>query len=196
MPEFFRFVINSIENELGPGNIILSQVFNGILCSTIICTECDSVSTKEEVFIDLQVELSESVEKSLESFTREEVLSTGYHCICCKRNTVAIKSLGISKVPNCLSIQIKRFKQQPNPHKSTSFIKYRRKMMVRSLRGTNQYELVSVGVHIGSMSSGHYITYGKRSRNWYCFDDSLCTKVDLKRVLNQTAYMLVYKLIV
>ena len=195
MPEFFRFLINSIENELGPGNLILTHVFNGTLCSTIICTECESVSSKEEVFIDLQVELSESVEKSLESFTRDEVLSSGYVCLDCKRSTIAVKSLAISKVPNCLCIQIKRFKQQPNPHKSTSFVKYRRKMMVRSLTGNRAYELVSVGVHIGSMNSGHYITYGKRSRGWYCFDDSLCTKVDAKRVLNQTAYMLVYKLI-
>ena len=195
MPEFFRFVINSIESELGPDNLILTHVFNGTLCSTIICTECQNVSRKEEIFIDLQVELSESIEKSLESFTKDEVLGSGYHCMNCKRMTVAVKSLGVSNAPNCLCIQVKRFKQRPNPHKSTSFVKYRRKMTLKSLAGIKNYELVSVGVHIGSMNSGHYITYGKRTRGWYCFDDSLCTKVDLKRVLNQTAYMLVYKLI-
>ena len=195
MPEFFRFIINSIESELGPGNLILTQVFNGTLCSTIICTECQNVSKKEEIFIDLQVELSESIEKSLESFTKDEVLGSGYHCMNCKKMTVAVKSLSVSNAPNCLCIQVKRFKHKPNPHKSTSFVKYRRKMVIKSLTGNKNYELVSVGVHIGSMNSGHYITFGKRTRGWYCFDDSLCTKVDLKRVLNQTAYMLVYKLI-
>ena len=195
MPELFRFLVNQVENELGPENLLKKCVFNGVLLSTIICTECGNVSKKEEVFIDLQVELSGSLDKSLESFTKEEILSTGYHCVNCNQDTVAAKSLGILKVPNCLSIQIKRFKQEPYPHKSTTFVKYRRKMEVKSLVGTSRYELVSVGVHIGSMTSGHYITYGKRFRSWYCFDDTICTKVDLKRALNQTAYMLMYKLI-
>lgn len=195
MPELFRFLINQIENELGPENLLVKNVFNGVLLSTIVCTECGNLSKKEEVFIDLQVELSGSLDKSMESFTKEEILSTGYHCVNCKQNTVAAKSLGLLRVPNCLSIQIKRFKQEPYPHKSTSFVKYRRKMQVKSLIGASRYELVSVGVHIGSMTSGHYLTYGKRHRSWYCFDDTICTKVDLKKVLNQTAYMLMYKLI-
>lgn len=195
MPELFRFLINQLVSELGPDNVLIKDVFNGVLCSTIVCTECGNVSKKEEVFIDLQVELSSSLDNSLESFLKEEVLSTGYHCVYCKKDTLAVKSLGILKAPNCLSVQIKRFKQVPFPHKSTSFVKYRRKMQVKTLDGDSQYELISVGVHIGSMSSGHYITYGKRHRSWYCFDDSICTKVDLKRALSQTAYMLVYKLI-
>lgn len=195
MPELFRFLINQVTSELGPGNIIVKDVFNGVLCSTIVCTECGNLSKKEEVFIDLQVELSSSLDNSLESFLKEEVLSAGYHCGHCRRDTVAAKSLSVLSAPKCLSIQIKRFKQMPIPHKSASFVKYRRKMQVKTFDGFSQYELISVGVHIGSMSSGHYITYAKRYRSWYCFDDSICTKVDLKRALSQTAYMLVYKLI-
>lgn len=56
------------------------------------------------------------------------------------------------------------------------------------------YELVAVGVHLGSAFGGHYFAYCLRDR-WYKFDDSTVTEVDLSRVLSSQAYLLCYKLI-
>ncbi|OMJ88161.1 hypothetical protein SteCoe_9980 [Stentor coeruleus] len=195
MPELVRFIINQIESELGEGNYIQKSVLNGMLCSNVQCTKCMNISSKHEPFIDLQIELSESVDKSIQLFTQEEILSNGYYCNNCKSHTQAIKSLNISKPPNFLMLQLKRFRQLPYPHKLSSYAKYKRKMAVKTMSGQSNYELIAVGVHIGSINSGHYIAYAKRSKNWYCFDDSLCTKTPLKSVLSQHAYMLVYKLI-
>lgn len=195
MPELFRFIINQIETEIGEKNPIKTQVLNGVLCSNVTCKICLKSSKKFEDFIDLQIELSESIEKSLQLYVQDEVLSSEFYCSTCKTHTQALKALSISKAPFYLVLQIKRFRQVPYPHKLTSFTKYRRRLIVVTEEANLNYELVAIGVHIGSINSGHYVAYAKRSRSWYCFDDSVCTKVTIKSVLSQHAYMLIYKLI-
>jgi ubiquitin C-terminal hydrolase len=196
MPEFVRFVVNQVESELGDQNAIKKYIFNGVLQSNVLCNKCFNSSRTNEPFIDLQIELSESIDKSIQLFTQDEVLSTGYYCFNCRTNTQALKTLSIFHPPNYLVLQIKRFRQVPYPHKLTSFSKYRRKMTIVTTNFDKRiYELIAVGVHIGSINSGHYIAYAKRSRSWNCFDDSLCSKATIKSVLSQYAYMLIYKLI-
>ena len=195
MPEFMRFIINQIEAELGDNNLISKYIFNGMLTSNVVCMKCLHSSNKLETFIDLQIELSESIEKSFDLFTQEEIISTGYYCTNCKTHFQALKSLALFRPPNYLILQIKRFRQTPYMHKLTSFTKYKRKMIVKTVSSVCTYELIALGVHIGSINSGHYVAYAKRSRSWYCFDDSLCSKVTLKNVLSQHAYILVYKII-
>lgn len=192
MPEFFRFIVNQIEVELGEGSYLQKSIFNGVICSKVLCCKCLNSSSKNEAFIDLQLEISESVDKSIELFTQDENLSNGYFCGNCKTVTQALKSLSILKPPSFLILQIKRFRQLPYPHKLTSFVKFRRKMSIKTSNGVCYYDLIAICVHIGSINSGHYIAFGKRSKGWYCFDDSLCTKVTLRTVLSQHAYMLIY----
>ena len=165
MPEVIRFLINQIETELGEENLIKKNVLNGVLLSNLVCSQCMSSSKKYEPFIDLQIELSDSIEKSIGLFTQDELLSTEHYCLNCKNNTQAIKSLSIACPPNYLILQVKRFRQQPNPHKLSGFTRYKRRMNLRNEDKIYSYELVAVGVHIGSINSGHYIAYGKRSRN-------------------------------
>ena len=39
------------------------------------------------------------------------------------------------------------------------------------------YELRATSNHIGLMSAGHYVAYGKRGGKWYKFNDTLVTEV-------------------
>ena len=133
MPEFMRFIINQIEAELGDNNLISKYIFNGMLTSNVVCMKCLHSSNKLETFIDLQIELSESIEKSFDLFTQEEIISTGYYCTNCKTHFQALKSLALFRPPNYLILQIKRFRQTPYMHKLTSFTKYKRKMIVKTV---------------------------------------------------------------
>ena len=195
MPEFFRFLVEQIENELGEENSIATSVLNGELCSNVTCHICLNSSKKLEKFIDLQIDQSESVEKSIRFYTEDELLGNMYYCGVCKTKTQALKSFSIAQAPNYLILQVKRFRQVPRPQKLSFFIRYRRRMTVTTLLKDCNYELLAVGVHIGSINSGHYVAYVKKSRSWYCFDDSICTKVTIKCVLAQQAYLLVYRLV-
>ena len=63
-----------------------------------------------------------------------------------------------------------------------------------SEKQTAMYTLVGVLVHSGhTCNSGHYYSYVKSSDgHWYCMNDCEVTKVSVKTVLQQSAYMLFY----
>lgn len=54
------------------------------------------------------------------------------------------------------------------------------------------YELSSVVVHKGKIDNGHYISYSRRGKEWFRFDDEKVVFVDEKEVLGAEAYMLYY----
>ena len=61
------------------------------------------------------------------------------------------------------------------------------------------YSLQSVIEHMGGPSSGHYTTYRKvleRTSQWVHLSDTAVYNVDVKEVLDATAYMLFYEKVV
>lgn len=54
------------------------------------------------------------------------------------------------------------------------------------------YDLLTVVVHEGSLTSGHYTNYSKWRGQWYRFDDDKVTRVSLQQVLEARAYQLFY----
>jgi len=190
LPEFLRFIINKLEQELP----VITQIFNGNTCSKITCNNCFQVSKKYERFVDLQLELSSSVEKSFLLFTKEERLTANYDCDVCNEKSEVSKQFKISKAPSYLLIQVKRFRQMPYPHKVSTSCRYKKRMSLENFAvEKSEYELLGVAVHNGSIDNGHYLSYCKRGHSWYLFDDAKCTKVSLKEVLNLNAYVLLYQ---
>ncbi|CAG9332557.1 unnamed protein product [Blepharisma stoltei] len=190
LPEFLRFIVNKLETEPP----IIPQIFNGLTCSKITCNNCFQVSRKYEPFIDLQFELSSSIEKSFILFTKEERLTANYDCEACNEKSEVSKQFKISKPPSYLLIQVKRFRQIPYPHKVSSTCKYKKRMSIEEFSLEKaEYELLGVAVHNGSIDNGHYLAYCKRGHSWFLYDDAKCTKVSLKEVLNLNAYVLLYK---
>lgn len=162
LPEFLRFIINKLEPEVPE----INQIFQGIFCSKITCLRCQNLSVKFEPFIDLQLELSSNLDKSFSLFTKEEGLTPNYLCPNCKQKTEASKQIMISKAPNYLLIQIKRFRQIPYPHKVSSLIRYKKKMDISNYSDEKcEYELLGVSVHTGSIDNGHYLAYCKRGHS-------------------------------
>lgn len=59
-----------------------------------------------------------------------------------------------------------------------------------------QYDCAAVVCHKGALAGGHYVayTYNQDSHSWFCFNDSVVTRVQdpEKEVVNQHAYLLFY----
>jgi ubiquitin carboxyl-terminal hydrolase 22/27/51 len=51
-------------------------------------------------------------------------------------------------------------------------------------------------VHKGTQECGHYVSYCKRGRKWYLFDDAKYRKARKREVLAAEAYVLLYEVAV
>lgn len=56
------------------------------------------------------------------------------------------------------------------------------------------YELKCTVTHSGRHDNGHYVAYGKRGKDWYCFNDDIVTKMTEQEVLTRgNVFMLFYE---
>ena len=56
------------------------------------------------------------------------------------------------------------------------------------------YQLRGFIYHMGSTNGGHYVYYGLRKTNWYLFNDSNVSKIDIETIKNlkNSAYIYLY----
>lgn len=124
-----------------------------------------------------------------------------YSCEKCNKLRNGVKSCRISKLPEVLTIHLKRFRHD---HYSNTKVWTRVDFPLEGLdmsRWTGnsedcQYELCGVITHEGGgADSGHYIAYCRNDidGNWYEFDDATVTKLDSAYVLTKEAYVLMYQ---
>lgn len=208
-PEFCRALLDGIDNEFPKnvkktGNVwdkcksqfcsLISEEFLGLLCSTVTCCGCRNETYSYEPFTTLMLELKSHINKSILDFLSVEEVSD-YKCEKCRKLTRIKKGFQFQQLPRSLIVQLKRFKCQIVPQKLDSRCEFEMNLEIMNTNGdVFTYELVAVGVHLGSAFGGHYFAYCLRDR-WYKFDDSTVTEVDLSRVLSSQAYLLCYKLI-
>ena len=181
----------SFRSQFSP---IISDEFLGMLCSTVSCLSCGNESYSYEPFTMLMLELTRRLETSISEFLKEEVISN-YKCEKCRKNTKIKKCFQLNKLPKCLLIQLKRFRYSTVPVKLENKCEFGLALSVIDQEGEfYKYELVAVGVHLGSVLGGHYFAYCARDK-WYRFDDETVSEVDISRVIASQAYLLCYKLV-
>ncbi|KAF7277725.1 hypothetical protein GWI33_009272 [Rhynchophorus ferrugineus] len=148
----------------------VQEIFQGILTSETKCLNCENVSSKDEDFFDLQVDIEQNT-----SIT---------HCLSYQE---AQKRMRVKKLPTILALHLKRFKyvEQYNRHIKVSH----RVVFPLELRLFNTsddavnpdrlYDLVAVVIHCGSgPNRGHYISIVKSHGFWLLFDDDQVDKID------------------
>ncbi|CAI8050584.1 Ubiquitin carboxyl-terminal hydrolase 36 [Geodia barretti] len=114
--------------------------------------------------------------------------------------TPAQKRFTLHRLPNVLTIQLKRFDYNSlfggkiNKHVGYPAHLDMRPYMTFKKGPPQWYHLYAVLVHSGcSCRSGHYYCYIRNSnKTWYCLNDAQVYQASLQQVLQQEAYLLFY----
>ncbi|EYE92785.1 ubiquitin C-terminal hydrolase CreB [Aspergillus ruber CBS 135680] len=174
------------------------ELFEGTLTSETECLTCEKVSQRDEIFLDLSVDLEQhsSVTSCLRKFSAEEMLCerNKFHCDNCGGLQEAEKRMKIKRLPRILALHLKRFKYTEDLQRLQKL--FHRVVYPYHLRLFNTtddaedpdrlYELYAVVVHIGGGPyHGHYVSIVKtEDRGWLLFDDEMVEPVDKNYVRN------------
>ncbi|KAM6949427.1 ubiquitin carboxyl-terminal hydrolase 12 isoform 1-T1 [Aplochiton taeniatus] len=171
------------------------EIFQGTLTNETRCLNCEAVSSKDEDFLDLSVDVEQntSITHCLRGFSNTETLCSEYKYYCeqCRSKQEAQKRMRVKKLPMILALHLKRFKYMEQLHRYTK-LSYRvvfpleLRLFNTSGDATNpdrMYDLVAVVVHCGSgPNRGHYITIVKSHGFWLLFDDDIVEKIDAQAI--------------
>lgn len=176
----------------------IHDLFEGLLTSETKCLTCETLSRRDEVFLDLSIDLEKhsSVTCCLRNFSASEMLCerNKFYCDCCGGLQEAEKRMKIKRLPRILALHLKRFKYSEEMGRHQKL--FHRVVYPYHLRLFNTtddaedadrlYELYAVVVHIGGGPyHGHYVTIVKtEDKGWLLFDDELVEPVDKSYVRN------------
>ncbi|XP_029563444.1 ubiquitin carboxyl-terminal hydrolase 46 [Salmo trutta] len=171
------------------------DIFKGTLTNETRCLNCETVSSKDEDFLDLSVDVEQntSITHCLRDFSNTETLCSEYkyYCETCCSKQEAQKRMRVKKLPMILALHLKRFKYMEQLHRYTK-LSYRVVFPLElrlfntsgdSVNLDRMYDLVAVVVHCGSgPNRGHYITIVKSHGFWLLFDDDIVEKIDAQAI--------------
>lgn len=115
--------------------------------------------------------------------------------------------MGLLQLPPVLCIQLKRYEHTVGAAKVDTRVQFPLVVDVRDCcveahdDDTSEepkdptmflYDLFTVVVHEGTLTSGHYTNFSRWKQQWYRFDDDKVTRATLAQVLGCKAYQLFY----
>lgn len=200
--EFLNFLLNHISETLAADragsdgdtssvSTFVHECFGGILTNETRCLCCQKVSSRDEPFFDLSLEISErcSISACLRLFSHNEVLkgTDKFLCESCGSLQEAHKRMRVKRPPKVLVLHLKRFKYVESQNMMVK-LNYRVAFPFE-LKLTNTsddsedpdrlYSLFAVVIHLGSgMSHGHYVALVKTNGRWLQFDDESVTPLN------------------
>ncbi|GJE99807.1 cysteine proteinase [Phanerochaete sordida] len=194
-------------------NTLVHQLFEGVLTSETRCLTCETVSSRDESFLDLSIDIEQnsSVTACLRQFSASEMLCqrNKFFCDACCDLQEAEKRMKIKKLPNILALHLKRFKYQEDVGKYIKLayrvafpLELRLFNTVDDAQNPDRlYELFAIVVHIGNgPHHGHYVSVVKARGTWFLFDDDSVETIkesDISRYFGDSnagaAYVLYYQ---
>lgn len=166
--EFLNYLLNTIADILRSdkgkdesAKTWVQEMFQGTLTNETRCLNCESVSSKNEDFIDLSVDVEQntSLTHCLRVFSKTETLGSEhkYYCEKCCSKHEAQKRMRIKCAPQILSLHLKRFKyvETQNRHtKLTSRVVFPLELRLFNEPFVNDfddklYDLFAVVIHCG-----------------------------------------------
>lgn len=119
--EFCNYLVNetieSINLEVGADKNWCTQLFQGLITNETKCLSCETVTSKDEAFLDLSIDIppgesAYSLTYSLNNFSRLETLNhqNKFYCNTCLSLQEAVKTIKLKRTPEVLVINFKRFK--------------------------------------------------------------------------------------
>ncbi|PAV22641.1 cysteine ase [Pyrrhoderma noxium] len=192
---------------------LVHDIFEGVLTSETRCLTCETVSSRDEAFLDLSIDIerNSSVTACLRQFSASEMLCqrNKFFCDSCCGLQEAEKRMKIKRLPNVLALHLKRFKYQDDVGKYIKLgyrvafpLELRLFNTVDDAQDPDRlYELFAIVVHIGNgPHHGHYIAIIKSNGLWLVFDDDTVDVIkesDISKYFGDTnngcAYVLFYQ---
>eukprot|EP00262_Sarcandra_glabra_P008823 TRINITY_DN2264_c0_g1_i1.p1 TRINITY_DN2264_c0_g1~~TRINITY_DN2264_c0_g1_i1.p1 ORF type:complete len:372 (-),score=61.15 TRINITY_DN2264_c0_g1_i1:207-1322(-) len=164
------------------------QNFQGILTNETRCLRCETVTARDETFLDLSLDIEQnsSITSCLKNFSSTETLNAEdkFFCDKCCSLQEAQKRMKIKKPPSILVIHLKRFKyiEQLGRYKKLSYrVVFPLELKLNhTMDGADiEYSLFAVVVHVGSgPNHGHYVSLVKSHNHWLFFDDENVEIID------------------
>eukprot|EP00698_Gefionella_okellyi_P019886 TRINITY_DN6166_c0_g1_i1.p1 TRINITY_DN6166_c0_g1~~TRINITY_DN6166_c0_g1_i1.p1 ORF type:complete len:362 (-),score=50.31 TRINITY_DN6166_c0_g1_i1:19-1104(-) len=204
--EFLNFLLNDIAEKIGAEQKLSSdkattstfvqECFEGVLVSETKCLCCETVTSREESFLDLSVDVEQhtSVSACLRNFSQTEKLcrQDKFFCDKCCSKQEAEKCMRVKRAPQVLALHLKRFKymEELQRHKKLCYrvvfpldLRLCNTSSAATSNADKEYELFAVVVHIGGgPSSGHYVSLVRCHEHWILFDDDNVEVVDETRI--------------
>ena len=186
--DLFRYIIDGMIDELADHPaVVFEQLFCGKITREIICLNCNDKVHSVEQFNDLSLEVSQSIERSLELFNREGRIIN--YCNICNDTMDCSQRLTILEQPLYLVLSLKRFIDVPYTHKINTFCKFKKSIDINDQR----FEINSLVVHDGDTEDQRYVQFSKNYGKWFMHFDKTSKKVSSKFVLSQNALVLIYR---
>jgi len=180
-------ITTTTTNEKTPnhsGSTFVHDIFEGLLTNETRCLSCECVTSKDESFLDLSIDIQQntSLVACLSAFSEVETLAKGdkFYCDRCCSLQEAQKRMKIKKLPQILVVHLKRFKyiEQIQQYKKLSYrVVFPLELILQNTSHDAQspdrrYNLFAVVIHVGSgPNHGHYISMVKSHGHWLIYDD-------------------------
>ncbi|KAJ3148625.1 hypothetical protein HDU86_007379 [Geranomyces michiganensis] len=167
------------------------ELFEGLLTNETKCLTCETVTSRDETFLDLSVDVEPncSLSDCLRNFSKSETLcqKNKFFCDSCRSLQEAEKRMIVRRAPNILAVHLKRFKYQEQLQRYIKLaysVPFPLELKMSQLTDQaadpeRRYELFAVIVHIGTgPHHGHYVTLVKSNGQWLLFDDDDVSPVE------------------
>lgn len=195
--EFLNFLLNECfdivekdRKQSGSESNFVRELFEGKLETRTQCLWCESVTTREEAFFDLSLDVPRncSLTACLRKFSDVELLSgrEKFHCDHCCGLQEAQKRMLVKEAPRILALHLKRFKYVEHLgkyKKVTQRVAFPHELKLCNVTESSPardvpYDLFAIVVHKGSTPNhGHYISLVRCHSRWVRFDDD---EIDLE----------------
>ncbi|GHJ86733.1 hypothetical protein NliqN6_3135 [Naganishia liquefaciens] len=182
-----KFALNGgVQKKRAKGKTFVQSLFEGTMTNEIKCLTCETVTSRDEAFLDLSLDIEQnsSVSSCLRQFSASEMLDgkNKFSCETCCGLQEAERSVKIKRAPNILALHLKRFKYIWNDNgvfmrKLSYRINFGSQLKLFNMSEDSEtpdrlYELIAVLVHIGGgTNQGHYVAAVKSKGQWMLCDD-------------------------
>ena len=162
-----------------------------IKCKLLSCLN-NQISKRDSLVLMLDItddNLDDCYIKSKYSIKLSKENNNAWKCNKCNRKTVASKRTFYQDWSKYLIINLKRFY-----YRGTKYTKNDTRLKI-PMEWRQNYYIKGAIIHSGGINGGHYIAIGKKNNQWYLFDDSSVSKINLNLVNDylSKAYVLLYQ---
>lgn len=161
---------NTHKKEFSP----LKDMFYGQLISQILCSRCGKIHHNYEVFMNLMAPIdgSKTLDECIRKHLNEEEVSS-WKCDGCKGSPPSKKTIKLWRLPQVLTITLKRFTsslQKINDVVDIPLLLDMSPFMIGP--GECRYMLKAAAFHAGSFHGGHYFAMCSEGNGaWKVYDD-------------------------